>query len=145
MHKHKAPNSDSSQDRYVTTNDNIPVMVRKKQAQNWPRKQQTYRKIDQKSDWSDSDDDKDSQARGRSIVYDITSNQEKDWDQQPITTAPLRRLKTLIKVLTCGRGRGNFPLANWTSVTKGCGCRHKCQFQMLSDPEGGIHLTKMSL
>ena len=25
------------------------------------------------------------------------------------------------KVLTCGRGRGKFPLANWTSVSKGCG------------------------
>ena len=25
------------------------------------------------------------------------------------------------KILTCGRGRGKFPLANWTSVTKGHG------------------------
>ena len=48
--KHKAPNSDSSQDRHVTTDDNIPVTVGKMQAQKWPRKHQIDRKIDKKSD-----------------------------------------------------------------------------------------------
>ena len=48
--KHKTPKSDISQDSHVTTNDNIPVMVGKAQAQKWLVKQQTYRKIDQKSD-----------------------------------------------------------------------------------------------
>ena len=69
------------------------------------------------------DDDKDSQARGRPIVYDITSDQETDADQQPITKASLRRPNTWPKVFTCGGGRGKYPLTNWTSVTKGCGCR----------------------
>ena len=36
---------------------------------------------------------------------------------------PLRRPNTYPKVLSLGRGRGNFPLANWTSVAKGHGCR----------------------
>ena len=41
-----------------------------------------------RSDWSDSDNDKDSQARGKPIVYDITSDQETEMDQQqPIATA----------------------------------------------------------
>ena len=122
--KHKAPNSDSSQDRYVTPSDNIPVMVGNVQAQKQPGKQQTHRKINVRSDWSDSDDGKDNQARGKPIVYDITSDQEMDMDQLPSTSAPLRRPNTWCKVLTCGRGRGKFPLANWTSMTKGHGCRH---------------------
>ena len=47
----KVPTSDSSQDRHVTTNDNIPVTVRKMQtqAQKCPRKQQTHRKLNVKS------------------------------------------------------------------------------------------------
>ena len=44
-------------------------------------------------------------------------------DQQPSTSTPLRRPNTWPKVLSFGRGRGKFPLANWTSVTKGCGHR----------------------
>ena len=36
---------------------------------------------------------------------------------------PLRRPNTYPKVLRLGRGRGNFPLANWTSVAKRHGCR----------------------
>ena len=87
--KHNAPNSDSSQDKHVITHDNIPVMVGKIQAQKWPRKQQTQRKINVRSNWSDSDNDKDSKARGRPIVYDITSDQETETDQQSIAAAPL--------------------------------------------------------
>ena len=44
-------------------------------------------------------------------------------DQQPITSTPLRRPNTLPKILSFGKGRGNFPVANWTSLAKGCGCR----------------------
>ena len=91
------------------------------QCQKWPRKQQTYRKVDQKSDWSHSDENKDSQVRSRPIVHDITYDQETDKDQQPSTLTLLRRSNTWLKVLTCGRGRGKFPLANWTSVAKGHG------------------------
>ena len=93
--KHKAPNADSSQDKHVTTHDNIPVTVGKMQAPKCPRKQQNQRKINVRSDWSDSDNDKDSQARGKPIVYDITSDQKTDTDQQTIATAPLRRPLTL--------------------------------------------------
>ena len=78
--KHKAPNSDDSQDNHVTTPDNIPVMVGKMQAQKQPRKQQTQKKINVRSNWSDSDDDKDSQARDKPIIYDINSYQEIDTD-----------------------------------------------------------------
>ena len=67
------------------------------------------------------DNDKDNQARSKAITYDIISDQETDTVQQPIATAPLRRPNTWPKVLTCVRGRGKFPLASWTSVTKGCG------------------------
>ena len=99
-------NSVRSQDHYVTLSDNIPVMVGKVQAQKWPIKQQTHRKINVQSNWSDSDNDKDSQTRGKPIVYDITSDQETDMHQQPITSALLRRPNTWPKVLTCGRGGG---------------------------------------
>ena len=100
------------------------MIVGKVQAQEQPRKQQTHRKINVRFDWSDSDDDKGSQARGKPFVYDITSDQEADTDQEHIAIAPLRRPNTWPKVLTCGKGRGKFPLANLTSLTKGCGCGH---------------------
>ena len=87
-----------------------------------------------RSDWSDLDDDKVGQARGKAIVYNIISDQETDMDQQPIVTAPLRRPNTWPKVLTYGRGRGQFPLANWTSVTKGCGCRHNSRYDISQAP-----------
>ena len=101
-------------------------MAEKMQAQKWPRKQQTQRKINARSNWSNLDNDKESQVRGTPIVYDITFDQETDTDQQPIATAPLRRPHTLPKILTCGRGRGKFPLANRTSVTKGQGHNSRC-------------------
>ena len=74
-------------------------MVETVKAQKHPRKQQMHRKINVRSDWSDLDDDKDSQTRGKRIVYDITSDQESDKDQQPSTSAPLRRPNTQTKVL----------------------------------------------
>ena len=48
------------------------------QAQKWPRKQQTHRKLNVRSDWSDSDDGKDNQAKGNPVVVDNTSDQEMD-------------------------------------------------------------------
>ena len=71
-----------------------------------------------RSDWSDSDD-KDSQARGKPVIHDVSSDREIDTDQQTTVAAPLRRPNTWPKVLTCGKARGKFPLANWTSVAKG--------------------------
>ena len=104
-----------------TINDNIPLTVRSMEAQapKQPRPPKPCRNIDHKSDWSDSEDGKDDQARSNSI--DIQ-------DPQPSTSyvsdsAPLRLPNTYPKVLNFGRGRGKgtFPLANWTSVVKGCG------------------------
>ena len=51
-----------------------------------------------------------------------------DMDQQPSTSTPststpLRRLNNWPNILSFGKGKGKFPLANWTSVNKGCGCR----------------------
>ena len=40
-----------------------------------------------------------------------------------IASTPLRRPNTYPKVLSLGRGRGNFPLTDWTSVAKEYGCR----------------------
>ena len=87
-----------------------------------------------RSDWSNSGDDKDSQARGKLIVYDTTFNQESDIDQQHIATTPLRRPNTWPKVLTQGGGRGRFPLANWTSVTRGCGHGHNSECDISESP-----------
>ena len=42
-----------------------------------------------RSNWSGLEDNKDSQARSKPIVHDITSDQETDIDQQPIATVPL--------------------------------------------------------
>ena len=88
--KHKSPNSDSSQDRQGTNDKNTPITVRKMQAhiQKWPGKQQTHRKINMRSDWSDSDDGKDNQERGKPIVVDITSDHKMDMDQQPVLLPP---------------------------------------------------------
>ena len=40
-------------------------------------------------------------------------------------SVPLRHPNTYPKVLNLGRGKGKgkFPLSNWTSLEKGCGCR----------------------
>ena len=128
-HKHKAPNFDSSQEREGTTDDNIPLIVKKMQAQpqKWPKPQHTHRRVNIKSDCSDLDNGKDNQRRSIPVVVDITSDHEMDIDQQPSssissTSTPLRRPNTLPRALDFGRGRGNFPPANWTSVTKGCEC-----------------------
>ena len=107
--KHKAPKSDSSQDKYTTTTDNIHVTVGKCKHKNNPENSKHKKKINMRSDLSDSDDDKDSQVRGKPIIHDISSDQETDTDQQTTVAAPLRRPNTWPKVLTCGRGRGKFP------------------------------------
>ena len=87
--KQKVPTSDSSQDRQ-TTNHNIPITVTKMQvqAQKWSRPQETHRKIDIRSDWGDSDNGKDNQARGNPIDIDITSDQDTNMNQQPSTSNP---------------------------------------------------------
>ena len=77
------------------------------------------KKVDMKSDWSDSDDDNDSQVRGKPIIHDVSSDWAMDTDQQTTIPAPLRRPNTWPKVLICGRGRGKFLLANWTNEAKG--------------------------
>ena len=83
------------------------------------------KEMNKTSDWSDSDDHKYSQVRGKPVVHDISSDQETDTDQPTTVAAPLRRPNTWPKVLICGRGRGKFPLANWTSVAKGHGCSNR--------------------
>ena len=77
------------------------------------------RKMHHNSDWSDSEDGKDDQARAKPL--DIK-------DQQPSTSytsesIPLRHPNAYPKVLNLGRGRGKgkATLANWTSMIKGCG------------------------
>ena len=64
-------------------------------AQKQPRPQKIHRKIDVKSDWSDSSNGKDNQTRSKPVVIDITSEQEANIDSQPSssnasTSAPLR-------------------------------------------------------
>ena len=109
------------------------------QAQKWPRPQQTCRKVDVRSDWSDLHDGKDNQTRGRPIAVDITSDHETNMDQQPSsstpsTSTPLRRPNTLPRALSLGRGKDNFLLANWTSVAKGHGCRFINRCDILQTP-----------
>ena len=58
------------------------------------------KKINMRSNWNGSDDDEDSQARGKPIIHDISSDQETDTDQQTTVAAPLRRPNTWPKVLT---------------------------------------------
>ena len=53
-----------------------------------PRPQQTHRKSDIRSDWSDADNGKNNQARGNPIVIDINSDHETNMDQQPSTSNP---------------------------------------------------------
>ena len=55
-------------DNRETVNHNIFLTIRNMEAQatKQPRPQQAYRKIDQKSHWSDSEDEKDDQARSKS-------------------------------------------------------------------------------
>ena len=112
----------TTSDNKETVNDNIPLTIRNMEAQ--APKQPRPRKIDQKANWSDSEDGKGDQARSNPI--DIPPTQ--DTDPQPSTfyaraLAPLRCTNIYPKGLSLGRGRGNFPLANWTSLGKGCWCR----------------------
>ena len=59
----------------------------------------------------------------------------------PGTSTPLRRSNTYLKVLSLGRGRGKFSLANWTSVTKGCGCGLPRKFDIPQVPP--VHQESM--
>ena len=106
-----------------TINHNKPLTVRNMevQAPKQPRSPKPCRKINHKSDWSESEDGKDDQARNNPI--DVQ-------DPQPSTSyardsAQLRYPNTYPKVLNLGRGRGKgkFPLGNWTGVVKGHGHR----------------------
>ena len=83
-----------------------------------PKPQKPCRQIDHKSDWSDSEDGKDDQARSNSTDSQLGTSYAKH-------SVPLRCLNTYPKVLNLGQGqgKGKFPLGNWTSVVKGCGCR----------------------
>ena len=49
---------------------------------------QPHRKIEVRSDWSDSDDGKDNQARSKPSVIDTTSDQKANIDLQPIILTP---------------------------------------------------------
>ena len=59
------------------------------------------------------------------VILLLTLLQTRKWTltNNLVLQLPLRRPNTWPKVLSCGRSRGKFPSANWTSVTKGCGCR----------------------
>ena len=56
------------------------------QAQKHPRLQQIHRKIDVRSDWSDSDDGKDYQARGNPVVVGTALDHDAYIDPQPDTS-----------------------------------------------------------
>ena len=81
------------------------------------------RRLSYHLDWSDLDDDKDSQALAP------PTNAPKQ-DPQPTTShtrtdAPLRRPNTQSKVLTFGRVN-MAPLVNWFTM----GCRHRCRCRL---------------
>ena len=60
------------------------------------------KRVDMKSDWSDSDDGKDNQTRKITIIHDISSDWEaKTEDQETIVETPLRRPNMMPKVLMC--------------------------------------------
>ena len=122
--------------------DNIPMTARNMETQDKPPK--PNRKIPCYSDWSDSEDGKDDQARAPHTNIDIQ-------DPQPNTSfasyaseaTPLQRLNTCPKVLSLGRDRGIAPLANWTSVPKGCG--HGLNtYQTLTEPETNVAVVPPS-
>ena len=91
------------------------------QALEESRPPEPNRNVDYHSDWGVLEDVKDDQTRAKPV--DIQ-------DPQPSTSyanesAPLRCPNTYPKVLNLGgvKGKGKMPLANWTSVVKGQGCR----------------------
>ena len=96
----------------------------KTQDPNPSRAPKPSRHISYHSDWSDSEDGKDDQARAK--PFDVPHPQPNtSQDPQPSTsftndTTPLRWPNTYPNVLSLGRGKA--PLANWTSVIKGKGC-----------------------
>ena len=69
-------NRETTNDNYPTANDNVPLTIRNREAQapKQLRPQKPYRKIDQISDWSDSEDGKDDKARSNPI--DIPPTQD---------------------------------------------------------------------
>ena len=102
-----------AQARHEGQMDNAPI----NDTQDRPPTQ--CRMLSYHPDWSDSDNDKDNQARAP-IAYTPVKN------PQPSTSyvreeAPLRRPNTYPKVLTFGRGN-MAPLASWNKITLGCRC-----------------------
>ena len=102
-----------------TTQDNIPktVMNMEHQAPKESRHPKPSREMDHHSDWSDSEDGKDDQARDK--LVDIQDPQLST--SYTNESAALRCPNTYPKVLNLGRGRGKGKafLANWASVVKG--------------------------
>ena len=80
-----------------TPNDDIPVTVgnTEDQAPEQSRPPKPCRKIDHKSDWSDSEDGKDGQARSNPIDPQLSTSYAKD-------SAPLRCPNIYPKVLNLG-------------------------------------------
>ena len=72
----------NSQEGHNAPPDNIITSVRMKQTHKWPRRQQTQKRVEMKSDWSDSDDGKDNQVRKRPIRHDISSDWEKETEDK---------------------------------------------------------------
>ena len=91
----KASKPGSSQEKHNTTPDNIPITVRMIQAQKICRKQQMQKKVDMRSNWSDSNDETDSQTRGKPVIHDVSSDWETDTHQHTTVAPPLRRPNTL--------------------------------------------------
>ena len=60
-----------------------------------------------KSDWIDSEDGKDNQARKRPIVHDISSDLDTETEDHKTKRddTPLRRPNIMPKVLPCGKGK----------------------------------------
>ena len=108
----------------VPIDGNIPVTVRnlETQAQKWPRPQHPHRRIDQISEGSAPDYAKDYQTRSGCIPpsQDIAPQPSTSYTS---TSDPFRCPNTYPNVLSLGRGRGNFLLANWICLVKGCGHR----------------------
>ena len=75
------------------------------------------------SDWSDSENEKDNQARAPILKRPPQSPQSStSFTSYASEAIPLRRPNTYLKVITFGRGK-IAPFANRTNAPIGCGCR----------------------
>ena len=99
----------NSQEGHNAPPDNIFTSVRMTQTHKQPTRWQKQKRVEMKSDWSNSDDGKDNQVRKRPIRHNITSDWETETeDQETIVRSPIKKAQHYAKGINVQKRKTSF-------------------------------------